>query len=1096
MVGGTGDDTYTVDSISDVVTENSSQGTDLIQSSITFTASENVENLTLTGSSNINATGNSLNNTLTGNSGDNILDGGDGNDIVIFNNNLSDYSYSINSGNIQVYGQGNDTLKNIEIIQFNDLTKSESQLRNIAEIPNIISLSPTDNSTSVLLDSNLVLTFSEVVETETGIITIYKSSNDEIFESFDVSTSPYITGSGTNTITINPTINFSESTEYYVKIENTAFDDLVDNSYGGIGNKTDFNFQTVSNDGSAKYAINGIPAGGNSLSIKEISADPDGNGSLSYNWEISNDGDSWSTVSASSEYTVTPSDEGKLIRVNLTYTDAEGFSESVNAKGFYQSFNFDNNTSFSSLGVKAFNASHGEINDFDISFSSASSTSTHLYGSEFARSSQTDFDNYNFGYPIAFTDDGAFNSNSKTLDFDEIAIFRDSTNFYTVLQIIESYSKGHGDLIDGVDIRFSFFEIDNQRIEWNEFQRILYSDSGDAVFAISGTPQLGQTLSITQSSADPDGTGTLSYDWQSSSDETTWYQIGVYDSSYSLSSSEEGKKVRVIVSYTDEQGFVESVTTESVEFSLVDDGDATFAILGTAQIGQTLSITESSADPDGAGTLSYVWQSSFDESTWTQIGTDSTYTLTSTEEGKKVRAILSYSDSQGFAESITTSSVELIDDGDATFAILGTAQFGQTLSITESSADPDGTGTLSYVWQSSSNETTWSQIGTDSSYTLTSSEEGKEVRTILSYTDEQGFFESVTTAPIEVSRRIYSLSTSINVPQEEYTLTTTVKTENVSEGSTLYWSLNGTNITLSDFSDGSLTGSGTVGSDGTFSFKHLIADDGETEGYETIDIELFSDSDMTRKVGDTQSVLIRDSAIEEKIAEIVEDVNGVKKVVSQLIQGQNYTLDHIRDYDGNLHANSADEDVSSSYKYQHSLDINGDGTVEAIYTNMKSGRWVTASIDPETGKVDFSDYGKDGSTRVVGIYNDPLIAEGAQNNGYLSDGVTPAPANFGVADAERYVQYNGETVDRLALNSQVRFQNDLKIDNLIAKKSNDFDSDGISEVYWKTADGTAYLRALMHADGNIRYANYQSESQMSEYLTTYGLSNAITEIIS
>ena len=31
-------------------------------------------------------------------------------------------------------------------------------------------------------------------------------------------------------------------------------------------------------------------------------------------------------------------------------------------------------------------------------------------------------------------------------------------------------------------------------------------------------------------------------------------------------------------------------------------------------------------------------------------------------------------------------------------------------------------------------------------------------------------------------------------------------------------------------------------------------------------------------------------------------------------------------------------------------------------------------------------------------------------------------------------------------------------------------------------DGTAYLRSLMHVDGNIRYANYQSESQMNEYL--------------
>ena len=76
------DDTYVVDSTSDTVTEGSSAGTDLIQSSVTFTASNNVENLTLTGSSNIDATGNSLDNTLTGNSGNNTLTGNAGNDTL------------------------------------------------------------------------------------------------------------------------------------------------------------------------------------------------------------------------------------------------------------------------------------------------------------------------------------------------------------------------------------------------------------------------------------------------------------------------------------------------------------------------------------------------------------------------------------------------------------------------------------------------------------------------------------------------------------------------------------------------------------------------------------------------------------------------------------------------------------------------------------------------------------------------------------------------------------------------------------------------------------------------------------------------------
>ncbi|GCL41585.1 nucleoside hydrolase [Dolichospermum planctonicum] len=83
LVGGIGNDTYVVDSTGDVVTEAATQGTDLVQSSITYTLSANVENLTLTGIANINGTGNTANNTITGNNGDNTLNGGAGADTLI-----------------------------------------------------------------------------------------------------------------------------------------------------------------------------------------------------------------------------------------------------------------------------------------------------------------------------------------------------------------------------------------------------------------------------------------------------------------------------------------------------------------------------------------------------------------------------------------------------------------------------------------------------------------------------------------------------------------------------------------------------------------------------------------------------------------------------------------------------------------------------------------------------------------------------------------------------------------------------------------------------------------------------------------------------
>jgi Ca2+-binding RTX toxin-like protein len=82
MIGGTGNDTYIVDNIGDTVSENSGSGTDLVQSSVSFTLSANVENLTLTGSGSIDGFGNALANTIVGNTGSNTLAGGDGSDVL------------------------------------------------------------------------------------------------------------------------------------------------------------------------------------------------------------------------------------------------------------------------------------------------------------------------------------------------------------------------------------------------------------------------------------------------------------------------------------------------------------------------------------------------------------------------------------------------------------------------------------------------------------------------------------------------------------------------------------------------------------------------------------------------------------------------------------------------------------------------------------------------------------------------------------------------------------------------------------------------------------------------------------------------------
>jgi Ca2+-binding RTX toxin-like protein len=82
-VGGTGNDIYTVDNVSDAVTENAGEGTDTVRSSVNFTLGANLEHLTLTGTAAVNGTGNSGNNTIIGNSGANTLAGDVGNDTLI-----------------------------------------------------------------------------------------------------------------------------------------------------------------------------------------------------------------------------------------------------------------------------------------------------------------------------------------------------------------------------------------------------------------------------------------------------------------------------------------------------------------------------------------------------------------------------------------------------------------------------------------------------------------------------------------------------------------------------------------------------------------------------------------------------------------------------------------------------------------------------------------------------------------------------------------------------------------------------------------------------------------------------------------------------
>lgn len=124
--------------------------------------------------------------------------------------------------------------------------------------PLISALSPGDNATGIAIDASLVITFDEAVDVETGNINIYKTSDNSLVETIDV-TSGQVTGTGTPVIIINPINSLISETEYYVLIDATAFDDLVGNSFAGIADTTAWSFTTV--DLTAPEISNPLPSG-------------------------------------------------------------------------------------------------------------------------------------------------------------------------------------------------------------------------------------------------------------------------------------------------------------------------------------------------------------------------------------------------------------------------------------------------------------------------------------------------------------------------------------------------------------------------------------------------------------------------------------------------------------------------------------------------------------------------------------------------------------------------------------------------------------------------------------------------------------------
>ena len=281
---------------------------------------------------------------------------------------------------------------------------------------------------------------------------------------------------------------------------------------------------------------------------------------------------------------------------------------------------------------------------------------------------------------------------------------------------------------------------------------------------IGGTVRVGETLTAdTTGIADADGLSNVSYNYQwVANDEGTDADIsGETDTGYTLVADDVGKTIQVRVSFTDDadnQERLTSAATEAVSARPNTSATGLPTIGGTARVGEVLTAdTTGIADVDGLSNVSYGYQ-------WVAGGTDlggataSTYTLTAGERGKTIKVRVSFTDDADNQERLTSAATEAVAARPNTSAtglptIRGTVRVGEVLTAdTTGIGDADGLTNVSYGYQwVVTDGGAYLDISgeTGATYTLVAIDRGLYIQVRVSFTDDAGNREKLTSAVTE-----------------------------------------------------------------------------------------------------------------------------------------------------------------------------------------------------------------------------------------------------------------------------------------------------------------------------------------------------------
>ena len=265
--------------------------------------------------------------------------------------------------------------------------------------------------------------------------------------------------------------------------------------------------------------------------------------------------------------------------------------------------------------------------------------------------------------------------------------------------------------------------------------------------AIEDVPLIIDLSSVT----DSDGMGSVSVQWQISSDNKKWTNIsGATNQSFTPREIHVGSRLRVAISYIDGQGNLEPLLSPpSTPVRNVNDKPTGSArLIGSAVEDSSLVVdTSSIADEDGIGGFDITWQRSSSKSSWEAYPTaqNEVLKLTQNQVGYSYRAVVSYVDSHGTREVLYTSPSETIDNLDdpvqGEVTVTGEPKEGDILrALSDSLTDEDGIASISISWETSRDGRNWVGLNSLSGPVLQLNQSlvGSQVRARVAVVDNFG----------------------------------------------------------------------------------------------------------------------------------------------------------------------------------------------------------------------------------------------------------------------------------------------------------------------------------------------------------------------